>query len=163
MRMDLIPIIYSHKMLNFNISSDLRYMMFKASKLCIGDIDDEKIYEIKKDGYFYGSAFFEDDSGALIQNDFSAFLLSENFQKRTVIRKSWFDDHFGFCKPLVYKNSFFIFCTHYNTDKEGLHIYQYEGTKRNLLFSIKNCLFFNLCIKQLEIFLKKDYNYIKTI
>ncbi len=137
--MDLIPILYSHKMLNFNISSDLRYMMFKTSTLCIGDIDNEKIYEIKKDAYFYSSAFNEDNSCVLIQNDFSWFLLSENFQKTTAVRKSWIDDHFGFCKPLVYKNSFFIFCTHYNTKAEGLHIYQYVDIKRNLLFSIKDC------------------------
>lgn len=136
--MDLIPILYSHKMCSFNISSDLRYMMFKTSALCIGDIDNEKIYEIKKDASWYDSAFSEDNSFVLIKNDFSCFLLSEGFQKKTTVRKTYSNDSFGFCKPLVYKNSFFIFCTHH-AKEEGLHIYQYEGIHRKLLFSIKQC------------------------
>lgn len=137
--MDLIPILYSHKMHNFNISADLRYIMFKTSALCIGDIDNEKIYEIKRDSAPYYSAFAADNSFALIKSDFSCFILSENFQKKTTIRKTYYDDTFGFCKPIVYKNHFFVFCTHFNIKSEGLHIYQYEGIKRNLLFSIKDC------------------------
>ena len=137
--MDLLPLLYTHKLYHFNISDDLNFITFKGgAPLYLGDLKNNTLNILKKDNSSYDSTFSEDKSFAVLKSDSSCFFASESFQNKMHIRYPAKDYTLGFQKSLVYKDSFFIFCkTYLENDETETLLFKHTGSKKEIIFRIK--------------------------
>lgn len=137
--MELLPLLYTHKLYHFNISDDSNYITFKGgAPLYLGNLANNTLYTLKKNNSSYDSSFSVDKSFVVIKSDSSCFWVNENFQKKSLVRYPTKNYTLGFEKPLVYKDSFFTFCKNYlENDETETELYKHTESKKEIIFSIK--------------------------
>ena len=107
--MELFPIIYSHKIHSFNVSDDLRHIVFSSDSLYHGELNTGNVKKLVKGKGHYESCFSADKAFLVTNSHYLGYRFSDSFTIKTNIGKEKQNLVFAQVKPIIYSNNAYMF------------------------------------------------------